>query len=174
VVAESIIYTAAGILGYCIGGNQTPSLITEIKPLDSDWLIFKILMNAAVILIIVNMYVSIPMQQVPVRDMIIRFLKLKKENPLVLYPASMIFLSASALTAMVLTNIISILSIMGGFCSCFIVVFFPGMSYGLLSLPHSKCRAIFVLTVTLCITAVGLTSCLLVALRTLGLINLES
>lgn len=164
---------AAAIMGYTICGENTPDLITQIEPISSSWLLYKVLMNAAVILVVINMYVSVPMQQVPVRDMIIRFLKLDKENNLVLYPASFLFLSAAAMTALVLTNIISILSILGGFCSCFVVVFFPGMSYGLICLKTSKAWGIGILAVTLSITAVGLTSCLLVALETLKVITLD-
>lgn len=149
-----------------------PQLMTEIRPLSPNWLPFEILMNFGVVLIIFNMLISITIQQSPGRDMLKLLFKVEKESQFSHYLISIGLLVVSACTAMVLKDIISILSILGGFSSCFVVIFYPGFCYGLLLYKKNKLRAILLLTVTLLFTLAGFSSVMATTLDSFGLIHL--
>jgi Transmembrane amino acid transporter protein len=162
------------LFGYAINGNFSPELITEIHPIFKDWLVFKILMNLAILFVVVNMIVSIPTLQLPARDQLVRSLNLNPKNILSYTSMTILMLLSSSFTAMVFTNIISVLSVVGGFTSCFILVYFPGFSNAVLHLRKgNKTRAYVIIAGTIFWAIVAFASCILGTLEQFGLVTLS-
>lgn len=162
-------------MGYAIAGNRVPQLLTEIRPTHSAWVFFDISMNLAVILVAVNMYFTIPIQQIPPRDIILkRVLKASPDNKLAHRSVSVLFLAFSSIVATVFTDITNILSLIGSFCCCFIVVIYPGLCYAKLIKNESRSTYYVVMAETIVISLVSFVSCIVVTLDSLGIYTLPS
>lgn len=168
-----ILYSSVAILGYAVNGDLSPQLITQIPPLYTGWILFKITMNIAILLVVIHMWAATPTLQLPARDQLIRTFQLDPENKLTHVCVTLGLLFSSSITAMFFTDIIAVLSVVGGFTSCFFLVVFPGFTNASLHLKKNKKRAYAVIVGTCFFAVLCILSCVLGALDQFGIIELD-
>lgn len=168
-----LFYLGMALFGYSISGEASPQLVTEIPPLYRDWLLFRVTMNIAILLVSLHMIVSIPTLQLPARDQLIHLSGLNPDKNVAHVTASLSLVLLSAITAMVFTNLINILSCVGGFTSCFFIILFPGLSNAKVNFQTNKARAIVTVIGTVVLTIFSFLSVALGALDEFGVIKLK-
>lgn len=162
----ALIYTSAALFGYMICGEDTPELITQIpniKPGRINYLI-----NLAVGILIVNLFFAIPLIIPAGRNMTMEIFKIPLDNRPVAIGISIFYQVLLLILAAFFRSVINLLSILGGFCGCFVVIFFPGISYAILNWHKNRTTALFVASYSLFFTMIGLINAIIIVYQTIA------
>jgi len=133
-ITDCVFYSIIACAGYFSTFNGTSSIVVERKPLDGNVRDYWMLVGALSICLI--MVASLPVNYHPWRYQVFLFCFkrdhfTKKENLII----TVIFMTFCTLVAVVFPDITSVLSILGGMCSC-------TMSYLIPTVAHVRCSKV--------------------------------
>jgi len=127
-ITDMFFYMIIGVAGYMSTFNYTQSIVVERKPLEGYDRDYYMLVGAACICLI--MVASLPVNYHPWRYQVFIFCfgrdEFNQKENFMITAVFMIFCTA---VAIVFPNITSVLSILGGLCSCTMSYLIPTVAY---------------------------------------------
>jgi amino acid permease len=130
----TVMYSILGVTGFLSTIGDTPQIfITRPAPPGFN----DIMMIIGKIALLVNLLFSIPINNVPLRIQVLLVLKKDLDcPPFFRYCLTLVLIAATAGTAMLIPNIVTAISIIGGICCTTLCTTFPTLVY----LKYTKMR----------------------------------
>lgn len=144
-------------------------MITQIPTLEKNWRPFDISMSLAICLIVIHLFFNNPVQLLAGRKVLI----VSKEESLYWRCVfSLLYLGLVGVLASFFSNIVVVFSIMGGFISSLVSLFFPMVCHGSLVYKREKRKAQFIIACGFFWVFIGWTAALLGILSTFKIIDI--